>query len=223
MKTGFFLKIAILTSLILAATFSVASATSPVVLNGYQVDFVGVEMNGNTGTFTYAVTADPSLHPISQGLSHWTIGVGNCPLGNVTIIAGGYDTPTNLPVCSDGTYSCLAAHYPQVELGADPTTGVTGLKFGDANNQQLSSNNPGTHIFQVQVKQVVGTQMVQVGVKTKQGAAGAITGPMCNTPSAVTLSSAGAQGSDSTNNAVYLFIGLLITLTSLVVLRRVRS
>ena len=227
MKINTIIKTTFLVLLLTAVTFGVVSAAGSIVLNGFTVEFLGVEMNGNTGTFTYAVTADPTVNPVPHGLSHWIIGTGNCSEINFVypVTSGPYTSPIDSPVCSDGSHSCQAANYTEVEWGSDPTTGVFGIKFGDANSQQLSRENTGTHIFQIQIDNVVGTQDVQVGVKTngRTGSTGLITGPLCRTPSAVALSTASAASNSPSLNISFLLITLLITLSSLTVWRRMRN
>ena len=210
---------------ILAGSFAIVQAANSVLLKGYLIELVEYSIEGNQGTFTYAITADPATFEITDGgLSHWTLGIGTCDQNDIISppeSPPAYTTITDHPSCSNGTYTCLEATYPQVEYGPDGTTGVNnGIKFGDANDEQLSTSNPGTHIFQITLDNVTGVTDVEVGVKASgpQGAIGLITGPTCNTPSAVSLSTVQANQPDGgQDSSMVLFITVtLLTLSGLI-------
>lgn len=226
MKTyTFFLNcFALFIALCATAMFSVASAATSVVLDGYTIDYIGMDLNGTVGTFTYAVTADPATNTIQNGLSHWTIGYGNCAVSDVIapVTTSDYVTPVSVPACGNGSYSCQAATYTQVEYGLDPTTSVNGVKFGDVSDFQLSKENAATHIFQIQIDNVIGTQDVGVGVKTKgnTGPSDQITGPLCDNPTAVNLSSASASTEETNNSLMIMAVIVFAAITGLIIGRR---
>lgn len=205
----------ILTAVIVGVALAVDSTSA---LN-YQIDFLGAEKSGNTSTWTYAVTSSGDE---ANGLSHWTLELGSC----YAIVAptNSYTTPTDLDVCTGGTYDCQASNYTVVP-GNDPTTGLSGIKFEDP-SPQLSSENIGTHIFEV-VLQSDGEHFVadeiDVAVKTGGGEeVSRISGPGC-VPTAVSLISFGAsQGSNYQVSSFLMVIGA-ISLLGFIVQRKLKQ
>lgn len=200
-----------------AIIVGVALAAGSVTLAGYQIDFLGFEQTGDTSTWRYAVTASGDE---TSGLSHWTLELASCY--DIVAPANGsaYTTLTGITPCTDGTYNCQAAEYTVVH-GNDPTTLLTGIKFEDP-DQQLSSANQVTHIFEITV-QFDGTHSVAdvgVGVKTGQGEpTGVISGPAC-VPTAVSLASFGEGKSSNLQVGAFLAIAGAFALVGGVVIQR---
>jgi hypothetical protein len=196
-----------------------ALAVDSVTLLNYQIDFLGFEQTGDTSTWRYAVTANGDE---ANGLSHWTLELGSC----YEIIAptNNYSTPTNLDVCTDGTYSCQSSNYTVVQ-GIDPTTGLSGIKFEDPSSA-LASGNQVTHIFEITVQydgdHVLASE-IGAGIKAGQGEQiGAISGPGC-VPTAVSLVSFGAGKSSNLQVGAFLAVVGAFALVGGVVVQRNRK
>jgi hypothetical protein len=203
-KTRIILTIAILLS-IFSGVFATGKATAAgelVLIGGYEVRLVDWVINGDTSTWTYAVTATPALQ---FGLSHITFGV-DFPCGYIVTAppAGSYTTRIDVPYCSEPGVECQVASY-FVEIGSDPTTSVSGVKFNAISNM-LDAQNLKTHIFQITLQKdgdhVYG--LVPLGVKPGSlNLTGMIAGAVCK-PTAVTLSGLGAASTGASMLAVVL-------------------
>lgn len=203
---------------LLIPTAIVAAAESVIVDGVFKLDLVGHEPGpDDTEIFTYAVTDLGS----SNALSHWTLGIDTCLEHLVDPLDGPYSTVTNIPECSDGTYSCQAANYT-VETGSDPTLGIHGIKFEEG-TPQLSTDT--THVFQITVKEFSGLEEIEVGVKYGSNQPPAdpylIDGPRCGVPTAVSLASTNVNSAPLGTLLPVLF-GLMILLAgaTFFVLRR---
>jgi hypothetical protein len=223
-KTRIILTIAILLS-IFSGAFATGKATAsyPVVtLGGYEVRLVGSVVSGQTSTWTYAVTATSAL---TNGLSHITFGV-EFPCG-YTVTApptGSYTTRIDVPYCSEPGVNCQVASY-FVEIGKDPTTGVSGVKFNAISNM-LDIGNLKTHIFQITLLKtsegdtILGT--VPLGLKAgTQNLTSPVAGAVCK-PTAVTLSGLGAASTGASMLAVVLPAAPLVLGLAALRLRRKR-
>ena len=202
MKAKFALPLVLL--LLLTSVMTAVAGDYANVL-GYEVTFLGaVDNPGNppTSTWTYAVTADGDE---PGALSHWslTLDIATCAVvvapaeASLDVPPYAYVTPTTDPFgfCDQAGITCVEGCYQEVTYGYDPTTEIMGIKFADATNNGsgLEVANPGdpslTHIFNIELLGVsAGAQAdVPFGIKAPDGATGLITGPVCNTPTAITL------------------------------------
>jgi hypothetical protein len=205
---------------LLIPTAVVFAAIDSVTLgdNAFQVDLVTIDDNADsTRTYTYAVTGLQNANE----LSHWTLGIETCFDFLVDPQHGdSYTTVTDIPECTDGTYSCEAATYDNVIVGDDPTTGVTGIKFENPDNL---ADQGDTHVFAITVDNWAFDHDVEVAVKYGSGEpVGDILGPACGGPTAVSLSSsnAGDAGAGSLLPAALVLMSLLAVTTVVVVRRR---
>lgn len=220
-----------LTAILILGTAVAALAAGTTLLNNYQVDFIEVIKNESYTTWTYAVTADGDE---ATGLSHWTLGLDiRCGYTVVSPTASpvgvrSYTTLTSYvpasgpdagsDICTS-VYQCQAASY-NVEIGPDATTGVSGIKFQDA-DVSLAENNPGTHIFQITVANAGETRLGDTGIAVKVGGGktgyevGLISGPVC-APSAVFLSNLNASSNSAVNIQALTIAGSLLALVLLI-------
>ncbi len=209
-------------------TFGVALAADTVIISNYEFKFLGATDNGDgTSTWTYAITADGD-EGNRNGLSHWTLGLDACltvvsPPAGVT-----YSTPTNHPYCSTPGVNCLQGNYPLVEYGPDPTTGVTGIRFGDASNNgsDLNRQNPGTHIFEITLAGADTSLIAPIPVGFKSGLGGFsnfIDGPICPSVTAISLASFDTAGTAGAPVAMLTFLVLATLLTLGTILMRQRQ
>jgi hypothetical protein len=212
-------KATFLALILTAAIVGVALAVDSTSALNYQIDFLGAEKSGNTSTWTYAITSSGDE---ANGLSHWTLELGSC----YAIVAptNSYTTPTNLDVCTGGTYDCQAANYTVV-TGNDPTTGLSGIKFEDP-SPALSSSNIATHIFEITL-QNDGEHFVadEIDVAVKAGSneeVSRISGPGC-LPTAVSLVSFGASQGNNNQIGTFLVVIGALSLLGFVVQRKFKQ
>lgn len=180
-------RVFLLAALLVLMTCGVALAGDTVILEGYEIRFLGAVDNGFTSTWTYAVTSSGDE---AQAMSHWTLALQL--EGCMTIVSpsepGPYTTPTDHPYCAESGVNCVASTYTEVESGWDDTTEISGIKFGDA-DPQLSADPPATHIFAIELFGVPPDYQgeMPVGLKIGSGGSGGpdvgetgvITGPTC--------------------------------------------
>jgi hypothetical protein len=199
-------KSALLLALLLLLT-SVMTAVAGDYANvlGYEVTFLGAVDNPGdppTSTWTYAVTADGDE---PGALSHWSLAleIASCTVvvapaeASLDVPPYAYVTPTTDPFgfCDQPGITCVEGCYEEVSYGYDPTTGITGITFADAtdNGSGLEVENLGapskTHIFAIELLGVsAGAQAdVPFGLKAPTAATGLISGPICSTPTAISL------------------------------------
>lgn len=202
MKAKFALPLALL--LLLTSVMTAVAGDYANVL-GYEVTFLGaVDNPGNppTSTWTYAVTADGDE---PGALSHWSLAleIASCTVVVAPVEAAldvppyAYVTPPTDPFgfCDQPGIACVEGCYEEVSYGYDPTTGITGIKFADAtdNGSGLEVANPGgpslTHIFNIELLGVSAGARADVpfGIKAPDAATGPISGPICSTPTAISL------------------------------------
>lgn len=218
MKTRMAKRAMTLAAMMVVLLAGLVLAADTTTLQGYEIEFLGATQDGTNSTWTYAIS---TTGVETSGLSHWTLAVGSC----ATVVApspGSYTTPTDHERCGQDL-TCLEATYNEVEIGDDPTTGVSGVKFGDANEEQLSQSNGGTHIFEIVLAGVFAdeTEDIAVGVKTGAGGtAGVITGASCGSPSAVAMSTAAAESDSGTPLVTWLLLVAILMAASILVLRR---
>lgn len=159
---------------------------------GFQVDLYEIdESNAPEVTYKYAITDTAAG---GNAMSHWSLGLEQCAKELVSPGLGNYTTPIDGTVCGDGLDypACESANY-RVELGRDPTTGVTGIKFeGD------TLAYPNTHLFHITVSGETARGEIPIAIKPGANVfTGTITGPICG-PSAVSLSNASVASSGNT-------------------------
>jgi hypothetical protein len=195
LKNGYkALLIALITGVLIV---SVALGASSATLRNYQVDFVEVTGTGTTRTWTYAITANGDE---SAAMSDWTLTIDDrcgykfaSPPGSAPG-ARTYATLTSY-IMKDGTdfcasHSCQAANY-EVHKFIDSAAGQRWITFQNADTP-LSSTNPVTHLFQMQVATLdltdphIGDTGVSLDTGTGTAALGVISGPVCP-PTAVQL------------------------------------
>ena len=202
MKAKFALPLVLL--LLLTSVMTAVAGDYANVL-GYEVTFLGAVDNPSnppTSTWTYAVTADGDE---PGALSHWslTLDLATCAVvvapaeSSLDVPPYAYVTPTTDPYgfCDQPGITCVEGCYEEVTYGYDPTTGITGIKFADATNngsglEVVNVGDPSlTHIFNIELLGVsAGAQAdVPFGIKAPDAATGLITGPVCSTPTAITL------------------------------------
>jgi hypothetical protein len=189
-------KAIIISVICVVSVFGVALAyNDSVIVNSYQIDFLGVEElpDGHSTIWTYAIT-EPTSTSKGNGMSHWTLGIGNC---GYQIVAppdmSVYRTPDGLEECNQ--YNCQSAEY-EVEHGPDGILpALSGIKFSfeDDPSLQLQGGDPQhTHIFQFELYYPNGGYRegdTDILVKTGNGyELGTIHGPVCK-PTAVNLTS----------------------------------
>lgn len=214
-------KAALLGVLILALSIvGVALAADSVVVEGFTIDFLGVEEmgDGHTTQWTYAVT-EREASVTQGGLSHWTLGIAECGYQFVDPIPGStYDTDVLAAECGGNPYLCTAAIYNVVQDDFGTFPGLTGIKFNYDSGDQLNGGDPQhTHIFRISLytdtgKYEVGDTdiLVKIGGGPDAFEKGLITGPVCPS-SAVNLVSLGA-GKNQLTPAVGLVTFLAVVL-----------
>jgi len=129
---------------------NVPSSASSATLLGYRITFNGVTYNPD-GTSTWRYTVTP-LGIATKALSHWTLGLCIPTYGVVSAGPGGY------------------------EVGTDPTTGVTGIKW----ETQIGPDDPAAS-FWFTISGWYQVAVVDVAVKAGQNVAtGMVDGPSCD-------------------------------------------
>jgi hypothetical protein len=203
----------VVTLIAIFASVAVTHADSTTTLLGYQIDFAGVQDNGdNTSTWTYAVTSDGNE---SQGLSHWTLQVDACyqpiiaPANEST-----YTTPTDASFGCGSLYNCAQVQCTVVH-GTDPTTGINGIKYENC-EPQLDRENQQTHIFQFTVRGVPNRAgYVQMGAKAGDDIAKSeIQGPVCS-PNAVSIQELSAQPEPAASGVGRFVAQMAMTISAL--------
>jgi hypothetical protein len=196
-------------------------ADSVVVLDDdYTVTLVGaVDNNDATSTWTYAVTGDPIAS--GNGLSHWVLGIPACAVivspdvssGSTTYTTPGPGDHSACLVTGESAFSdCLSTTYRDVSYGPDGSTGVSGLKFDEADTP-LERTNPGTHVFDIVMSNVVVAPFVEIPLAVKGGptfGAGLIDGPLCASSLAVTMGQTAVSAENTPSAALWLVaVGLV--------------
>ena len=160
---------------------AVASVGSAATVGTFEVDFLGVEYNGDgTSTWTYKVSSDDDNQ--TGALSHWTLEL--CPDATVVSPTTSYTT-----IASYNGATGRADITYEVEIGNDPTLGIYGIKFQDAKDANGDEANLGEDgvmemdIFQFTldkhyaVSDGITVMHNDVGVKNQDTAVGVIQGP----------------------------------------------
>lgn len=204
---------------LLIPTAIVAAAETVTLNDVFQIDLVGQEPGpDNTQIFTYAVTDLGA----PNALSHWTLGIDSCleHLVEPDPASNPYSTVTTIDECGDNPYSCQGADYTVV-TGNDPTLEINGIKFEDG-DPQLSQG--ATHIFQIRVKDFDRLESVDVGIKYGDSEpTGQIDGPVCGSPTAVSLASTNVDSTwAGTLLPVLLSLVIVLAGATLFFLRRVK-
>lgn len=178
----------LLPAVVIAAVAAIDSWITP----GFQVDLYEIdESNLPQVTYKYAVTDTAAG---GNALSHWTLGIGLCANNLVSPMAGAYTTPTDDCTAAGYGTSCVASEYTVV-TGYDPTTGVNGIKFEDADPQLAY---PQTHLFEITVSGETGRGEIPLSIKAAGNEpVGTIMGPICE-PTAVSFSNASVASSGNT-------------------------
>lgn len=219
--------------------FGVALAAASITLLQYQLDFIEVTKEGDISTWTYAVTASGDE---SMPLDLWSLKVdkacgyivespdesfgGERTYTTLTAYALQQGPDAGVDICA-GTYDCQAASY-SVYHGYDTITSLFGIKFYNS-DLPLSSANPGTHVFQVQVAKPdehrTGDAVAGVAVGGAQASVekGPLTGPVC-APTAVSL--VGFKGVPPRSQAglgLALIVVSVLTLAGMLLTDRIRT
>ncbi|NLF65236.1 MAG: hypothetical protein GX579_11625 [Chloroflexi bacterium] len=179
-------------------------------IDKFRVDLYAIdESNLPAVTYKYAVTDLYNGQGDDPALSHWALGIGLCARKVANPTPGPYTTPMDPAVCGTEYDNCVSTTYT-VEHVADPTTGVDGIKFEDA-DEQLGFGE--THLFHITVAGETGRGEIDVAIKAGGlTPAGTILGPLCQ-PSAVAMTGASVAGAGNATfaavAAAVMFMGVL--------------
>lgn len=209
-----------------ATVFAAAAAIDTWIASANDIDYFQVDLyeidesNLPAVTYKYAVTdiynGSGSNDP---ALSHWALGIELCANKLVNPTAGAYVTPIDPAVCGTDYTNCVSTPYTVVE-GIDPTTGVNGLKFEDADDQLEYGQ---THLFHITVGAETGRGEIPVAIKAADNEPdGTITGPICR-PTAVTMATPSVASSSNATFAVVAAAVMFMGVLSAGVLRKKNS
>ena len=161
-------------------------------VGNFTIVFHGVADNGDgTFTWTYSVTSDCATGQTSPALSHWVLELCEPAMDGVSPADG--EAYTTLDPFGGSVPGVRTGIGYVANVGPEPTTGITGLKFDHATGDGLGENGAEIDVFQFTLAEPFDTTPVEVGTKAGQLVeSGAILGPAC-TPTAVTLASFSAE------------------------------
>jgi len=149
-------------------------------LGGFTICFLGKSDNGDGySTWTYLVQStgeftEDDEDTTRRALSHWVLQI--CPSTYGVVDPGKGDTYTTFSGFGDFTGRDGVEY--SVDIGTDPPTGISGIKFDDAGGQLGKDGVTESDIFQFTLPtQNIGIGEVEVGLKHQYAYTGTISGP----------------------------------------------